>query len=187
MTNLGLEATLPTFKPADELVSKPLVQAYGAWKTLARGRIAPTRAEISPARFKPVLADVFILDVIDGGADFRFALGGDRILRFLKDRLTAGMLLSEVAGSEFHTRTMRFMRHCVDTKAPVAAGPSLAALEGREFLTVENLVMPISNDGVTVTNIIGAIHIMPNRPGEIPVGTHETMPPAFPVEAPAAE
>ena len=182
MRNLSLETTPPTLKSPEALVSNELAGAYRAWLRLANGRFAPARREISPKHLKPVLATAFLLDVIDGGADFRLSLGGDRILRFLLDRLSPGMLLSRVSGSLFHERATRMMKYCVDTMLPVAAGPSQASLEGREFLSTEVLVLPLSDDGELVTSVLGAIHIGPLKPIAKPSAVAR-MPTAFPRKA----
>src|SRR5262245_40786021 len=98
MLNAGLETTPPQLKSPEALVNAELAGAYRAWLKLANGRFAPSRREISPRYLKPVLATAFLLDVIDCGTDFRLALGGDKILRFLMNRLSPGMFLSEIAG-----------------------------------------------------------------------------------------
>jgi hypothetical protein len=56
---------------------------------------------------------------------------------------------------------------------PVAAGPSQATLEGREFLSLEVLVLPLSDDGGTVTSVLGAVHVGPLRPIETPEASAE--------------
>lgn len=164
-------------------MSPRLAEAYRAWLKLANGRFAPTRSEISPRVFKPVLPTVFLLDVIDGGADFRLALGGDKIIRFLLNRLSPGMLLSEISGSLFHERATRLLRYCVNTMLPVAGGPSQAVLEGREFLLLEVLALPLSNDGETVTTVLGAIQVGPLKSLEPVSASVAGMPTAFPVRA----
>ena len=180
MPNAGLETQAPKLKSPEALINKELADTYRAWLKLANGRFAPTRREISPKYLKPVLATAFLLDVVDRGADFRLALGGDKILRFLMNRLSPGMLLSEVSGSLFHERAMRVMKYCVDTMLPVAAGPSQAALEGREFLSTEVLVLPLSDEGDAVTSILGAVHVAPVKlvaePSEV-----AGLPSAFPL------
>lgn len=183
MPNLGFEATPPQLKSPEALVGPRLAEAYRAWIKLSNGRFAPTRGEISPRVFKSVLPTVFLLDVIDAGSDFRFALGGDKILRFLMDRLSPGMLLSKVSGSLFYERATRLLRYCVDTMLPVAGGPSRAHLEGREFLLLEVLALPVSNDGETVTSILGAIQVGPLKSIESDGASAGKMPTAFPVKA----
>jgi hypothetical protein len=161
MQNLVLPGELPAIKSPDALVSTVLRQAHQTWVEIAGSRFAPTRKQISPARFKDVLPSIFLLDVIDGGEDFLFSLAGDRLVRFLQGRLDTGALMSTTAGSNFHERCMRLFRYCIFMRQPVAVGPARAALPGREFLELETLVMPLSNDGVNVTGIMGAMYVMP--------------------------
>src|SRR5579864_3287410 len=133
MSNAGFEIEPQNLKSPEALVAEELAGVYRAWRSVANGRFAPARREILPKQLKPALSSVFLLDVIEDGADFRLSLGGDRILRFLMNRLSPGMLLSEVSGSLFHERATRMMRYCVNTMLPVAVGPSQVTLEGREF------------------------------------------------------
>ena len=48
---------------------------YCSSEGLAGERFATSRKQINPSQFKPVLGQVFLVDVIDNGDDFRFALG----------------------------------------------------------------------------------------------------------------
>jgi hypothetical protein len=179
MPNAVLETTPPMLKSPDALVNARLADTYREWLKIANGRFAPTRREISPRNLKTVLPTAFLLDVIDDGNDFRLSLGGDKILRFLMNRLSPGMRLSEVSGSLFHQRAMRVMKCCVEMMQPVAAGPSQAVLEGREFFSTEVLVLPLSDDGEKVTSLLGAIHLGPLKLVEEPSEV-AGMPTAFP-------
>src|SRR5437868_3015927 len=145
MNNLVLPDTLPAIKTPDELVSVQLKRMHATWFNLAAGRFAPTRKEIAPARFKDVLPSIFLIDVIDGGEDFRFSLGGDRLVRFLQERFDPGKKLSATQGSNFYERCSRLFKFCVAVRKPVAVGPAKAALPGREFMELETLVLPLSD------------------------------------------
>jgi hypothetical protein len=181
MKNLVLPDATPSIKTPEELVSQQLRRAYHSWVEIAAGRFAPTRKEISPAKFKGVLPSIFLLDVIDGGSDFRFSLGGDRLVRFLNERFDPGAVLSSTKGSLFFERATRVFRLCVTTGKVVAVGPARAALPGREFMQIETLVMPLSDDGETVTGLIGAIHVVSTT-----LDSHDpherTLPRAFPLK-----
>jgi hypothetical protein len=176
--NLDLQPDPPTMKTADALVATSLADVYRAWHEIAGHRFAPTRREISPARFKQVLKSAFLLDVVDGGKDFRFVLGGERIMRFFAGRLAPGELFSGVAGSLFHERATSAFRHCIKARAPFAAGPSPSVLDGRQPLSIESLVLPLSDDGVVVTAVFGAVHTEPLDTAALPVAGR--MPAAFP-------
>jgi len=45
---------------------------------LRAGRIGPKRDEISPAPLRGLLPFTFIIDVVDGGRDFRFRFAGEK-------------------------------------------------------------------------------------------------------------
>jgi hypothetical protein len=176
--HLSLQHESPKAKSPADLIATPLAEVYRAWRALAGRRFAPERREISPARFKAVLKSAFLLDVIDGGADFRLALGGERIMRFFAGRVAPGGLLSQVAGSLFYERATGAFRYCITTRAPFAAGPSPGVLDGREHLTLESLVLPLSDDGTTVTGLFGAVHIEPSA--RTALAATARMPSAFP-------
>lgn len=175
LRNLNVEVELPPFKTPDQLQGKPLIDAYAAWRTLKGARFAPRRDEIRPTQFKPVLASAFLIEVVEGGADFRVVLAGDRIARFLSGRLAKDVLLSTLPASLFQTRAFRALRHCTEAKAAVAVGPSRGMQTGG-FLSLEVLLVPLSDDGAAVTGIFGAIHVSQLDPGNAPRFDHTIFP-----------
>jgi hypothetical protein len=137
------------------LTSEKLKSAFGTWESLRAGRIGPKRDEISPAPLKSVLASTFIIDVVDGGQDFRFRFAGDRIIQFMGRRF-AGMLLSELTGTPFFDNMRTMYSACVASKGPITSGVRQASYPGKEFLEIEAVVFPLSEDGVGVTHLFGA-------------------------------
>jgi len=138
------------------LTSEKLKSVFDAWESRRAGRIGPKRDEISPAPLRSVLASTFIIDVVDGGRDFRFRFAGDRIIQFMGRRF-AGMLLSELTGSPFFDSMHAMYSGCVAAKAPVGSGIRQASYPGKEFLEIEAMVLPLSEDGVDVTHLFGAL------------------------------
>ncbi len=145
------------FKPPQQLISGPLSGSHQAWHALRGDRFAPSRKEIEPARFKPVLGSIFVMDVLDDGADFRFVLGGESVVHLMGRRLR-GKLLSGQPQTPFFKGMARLFVECVRTKAPVAVGPMRTVREGNDYLEIEVLVMPLSDTGTSVTSLLGAIH-----------------------------
>lgn len=137
------------------LTSAKLAAALAVWSEAAAGRFGPARDEITPARLRGVTASTFMIDVVDGGADFRFRFAGDRVIQFMGRRL-AGSLLSEFAGTPFFDGMQRFFHGCVAGKRPIATGPSRATYPGKEHFEMEVLVLPLTADGVKVTGLFGA-------------------------------
>jgi hypothetical protein len=65
-------------------------------------------------------------------------------------------LLSEKRGTEFFDNMDRLFKRCVTAMQPVSSGPVQASLQGKEFLEIEALVLPLSDDAATVTGLFGA-------------------------------
>ena len=147
-------------KSADSLDSARLVAVHDAWKRLAMGRLAPKREEITPALLKSALPWIWMIDVVDGGQDFRFRIAGDRVVQFLGRRY-AGLLLSEFLDQPFFQRMRAILEQSVKHKRPLAAGPMRSNMEGKEFLELEVVVLPLSEDGLHVTTIFGAMEVSP--------------------------
>jgi hypothetical protein len=141
---------------ADKLASDKLRMVHDAWNALRAGRIGPRRDEITPARLRSVLGYTFIVDVVDDGGDFRFRFAGDRIIQFMGRRF-AGMLLSEAGEGIFFESMRQLFSDCTTALAPVTTGVRQANYPGKEFLEVEALVLPVSEDGVTVGALFGAL------------------------------
>lgn len=119
------------------------------------GRIGPKRDEISPAPLRGLLPFTFIIDVVDGGRDFRFRFAGERIIQFMGRRF-AGMLLSELSGTSFFDGMRAMYSGCVAAKAPISSGVRRATYPGKDFLEIEAMVLPLSEDGAGVTHLFGA-------------------------------
>lgn len=144
--------------PVDRLVSENLIGVYEAWKRLTGERLAPKREEITPALLKSALPSIWMIDVVDGGRDYRFRLAGDRIIQFMGRRY-AGHLLSEFDRQPFFDHMRAILKACTEQKRPLMAGPGRSKMAGREFSELEVVVLPLSEDGKNVTTIFGAMEI----------------------------
>ncbi len=99
-----------------------------------------------------------MVDVIDGGKDFRFRLAGDRVIQFLGRRY-AGELISESLDNPFFQRMRAILAECTQHKKPLAVGPIRSNLMGKEFFEMEVVLMPLSEDGRHVTTLFGAMDL----------------------------
>lgn len=163
MKDLALPDQPSPFKTASGLVSERLTQVHQIWREIAGGRFAPARREIAPARFKTALSNLFLIEVVDAADDFRLALAGDTVTRFLGSEYKIGKLLSEVSPSPFRERSFRFFREVVTSRAPVGLGPVRTLHENHGYFDNEAIVLPLSDDGVAVTGLIGVIHLTPAK------------------------
>jgi len=148
------------------LTSEKLKAIHAVWRELAAGRLGPNREAITPARLRSKTASTFFIDVVDEGKDFRFRFAGDRVVQFMGQRL-AGELLSAHRGTPFFDGMHGLYMRCVKQRAPATSGAVRASYPGKEFLDIEVLIMPLSDDGKTVTCLFGAFDSWP-------VGTHRS-------------
>ena len=147
-----------SFKSAEQLVSERLVGVLDAWKRMCDGRMAPKREEITPSLLRTALPWIWMIDVIDGGKDFRFRIAGERVIEFMGRRL-AGELLSDNLDNPFFQRMRGILIECTTHKKPIAVGPIRSNLKGKEFFEMEIVVMPLSEDGQHVTTLFGAMDL----------------------------
>jgi len=147
-----------SFKSADQLISERLIGVFEAWKRTSAARMAPKREEITPSLLRTALPWIWMIDVIDGGRDFRFRIAGERVIQFLGRRY-AGELLSDNLDNPFFQRMRAILVECTGRKKPVSVGPIRSNLKGKEFFEMEVVVMPLSECGQQVTTLFGAMDL----------------------------
>src|ERR1700722_6324160 len=98
-----------------------LLAVYATWKEVTADRMAPRRAEVSPARLKRATSWTFTVDVIDGGTDFRFGFAGDRMMQFLQHGCATPMI-SGLRGDHFFDVAHTLFRRCVESRKPLISG-----------------------------------------------------------------
>lgn len=153
----------------DGLTSERLAGVLAAWKQVSKGRMAPKREEITPALVKNALPWIWMIDTVDGGRDFRFRLAGDRIIQFMGRRY-AGSLLSEFIGEPFFQHMRHILVACVEQKRPLMVGPGRSKMKGREYLELEVLALPLSENSEQVSTIFGAMEIRAPSRDKLPEG-----------------
>ena len=149
-----------TFKPADALVGDKVRAIYAIWEKLKGSRLAPERKEITLTQVRLLSPWMWIIDVLDEGADFRFRLAGDRIVQFLGGRYS-GAAFSELPANPFYERMRRTLLHSLEKKSAVAVGPVRSNYPGKEHWETEIVVLPLSDDGKNVTALFGVMELWP--------------------------
>ncbi|MDE2109731.1 MAG: PAS domain-containing protein [Alphaproteobacteria bacterium] len=147
-------------KPANAIVGEKSQALLALWSKLKGDRMAPKREEVTLTHVRALSPWVWTIDVVDGGADFRFRLAGDRIIQFLGKRYS-GSLMSSLPESPFFERLHRTLSYSVEHKRPVAVGPVRSDYEGTDHWEVEAVALPLSDDGENVTGFLGAMEVWP--------------------------
>ncbi len=138
------------------ITSGHLRSVYEPWRHVAGPRIGPRRCETTPYHLRRTTPWIFIVDVIDDGQDFRFGFAGERLMRFIAERCATPSLagLRDIA---FFAAAERLFRQCRETARPLVSGPQPTAYKGKEHLEREVLLLPLSQDGTTVSGLLGAL------------------------------
>jgi len=133
---------------------------YDYWRAKAGRRLGPRRREILPEEIKTLLPWIWLADVVDGGADYRFRLGGEEIIRFVGRRLAGGLLSAHDHAPFFQNMRARFDA-CVRARGPLLVGPMRSAHQPRDYMNLTVLLLPSSENGADVTMLFGAVEIAP--------------------------
>ena len=134
------------------LATPRLRDGYDYWNAKRGQRAMPGRADLDPAEIKPLLPHVVLMDVLrrpqSGPLDFRYRLIGTAIDAHSSGRFT-GLRMSEIAHQRPPSRLWSNLESVVTARQPKThrvpyAGPH------RDFLSVVDIVMPLSRDGEAV-------------------------------------
>lgn len=142
----------------------PIVARLNTYWTEKRGtRAYPDRADIVPADIVPLLPNIVIYDVIDGGRDFRTRVFGTAIVELVGEERT-GMLISEFGRSTNPpTQPDAVQRHWMDSVQPAYTTGRPALVGGRmsssrrPYIVWHGISCPLSNGGTDIQKIIGVM------------------------------
>jgi hypothetical protein len=149
---IATENPLPA---ANELV------AY--WRQKQGGRGVPRRRDVDPTSIPPrLLPHLFMLDVIDRGADFRYRLIGTAIVAGV-GRDATGALVSRLYGSfpDALAALRQILGRVMTEKIPIFSSGLLYWLPERDYQAYTNVFLPLSSDGVQVDIVLGGLWIVP--------------------------
>ncbi len=124
------------------------------WRRLCGSRFAPMRSEIQPADFRPMLGRLALVDVVagaQGAARYRYRLMGTRLAAEDTCDLT-GKPLSHHPMADQQPIVQAAFDAAVETRQPVYREDVRQDAGKRN--TYARLVLPLSEDGRTVTGLL---------------------------------
>ena len=131
---------------------------YSYWLSKRGDRAMPARADIQPGEIRALLPDVLLVDVIEGGKDFRYRLVGTELERHFGRGVT-GRLLSELISDPYLDYMRSLYLSVVIERVPVYSahsfdddrtGFALIAAFKRTY----RLMLPLSRDGETIDMVL---------------------------------
>ncbi len=143
-----------------------LLQGYDYWEGKRRGRAMPARADLDPIEMKGFLPHIVLTDVLRDSApvlplDFRYRLMGTAVDSHMSRRFT-GLRLSELPAQRAGSQMWQNFSEVVELQQPrfhrvPYVGPQ------KDFLSLIDLVLPLSDDGCRVTMLISLVDFIPRE------------------------
>lgn len=131
------------------------VQSY--WDSKRRARSMPSRADIRPDELKDWLSQLLLVDVIDGGAEFRYRLLGTKLTAFFPEDAT-NKTFSEALkafGPVTVEQTKNVYKTVIDRRRPaLVKGPGYYFRQDSKAF--QAILTPLSDDNKNVSMIFGA-------------------------------
>ena len=132
---------------------------YRYWRSKHRGDDLPARAAIHPAEFTKLLPRIYLVDVLRDGEPplkFRYRLCGSEHLMINGKEIT-GMELADAMAPQYVDAIRAVYSFVAETGKPHVAR-SFAAIEGRQHVVYDRLLLPLASDGHTVDMMLGYLH-----------------------------
>ncbi len=126
---------------------------YKVWLEAKKDALMPRKKAMAPSQLKELLPFVYIMNILDDGADFSVRFMGSAIVQSLGGDYT-NVKMSDFAS---HPSTWRsdVYRKVMARKAPMVTAVDLGDFE-RDFTKTECILLPLANDAGEFTMIICA-------------------------------
>lgn len=123
-------------------------RGFDYWNQKRGSKAMPARGDIDPSEIPKILPHVFLLDVRPEPLDFRYRLIGTKMDEHMTGSYT-GLWMSEIPHQKPPSRIWASCRQVVEEKRPLSSDTPYVG-KHKEFLTTEDLIMPLSDDGKQV-------------------------------------
>ncbi len=133
-----------------------LRRLFAYWEKKRGDRLAPARSDIDPVDLPDILPHMFIYRVLDGGGDFRMSLFGTALVDVFGRDFTGESFNNIFMGPDRDAILKEYRQVALDAR-PVCARHD-ANWINRDHVTYERLLLPVSEDGKTVSRLFGATY-----------------------------
>ncbi|WP_420345280.1 PAS domain-containing protein [Pelagibius sp.] len=119
-------------------------QGFDYWNAKRGARLMPARGDIDPSEILKILPHIFLLDVRAEPLDFRYRLIGTKMDEHMMGSYT-GLWMSSIPHQKAPSRIWSSCRQVFESRAPLSSDVPYVG-KNKEFLTTEDLIMPLSDD-----------------------------------------
>ncbi|WP_192813256.1 PAS domain-containing protein [Oceanibaculum indicum] len=142
----------------------PLVRTvHDYWLRIAPPGLLPGRQHMDPLDIPDLLPRIWLLDVIWPGPEFRFRLVGSRIVNRLGHDPTGERLEDASLDYEQNPSLTERYRATVEHRQPTYRLGPQRLTRTRDFEFVENIFLPMAEDGRTV-DMLMALSVLVDNP-----------------------
>jgi hypothetical protein len=146
----------------------PLVRTlHDYWRQIARPGGLPGRQHMDPLDIPDLLPRIWLLDVVQPGPRFRFRLVGSRIADRLGYDPTGEWLEDALLDYESNPSLTDRYRATVESGRPTYRLGPQRLTRTRDFEFVENIFLPMAEDGRTV-DMLMALSVLVENPDQPP-------------------
>ena len=117
----------------------------------------PARRDIRPQNIKNLIPQVLLVDVLSGGADFRYRLLGTKLRPYFPKEVTGQTMSAALApfGAQMVAATLAVYRTVAAERIPLRiTGPGEAFAQRSKFF--EAILMPLGDTDEITSMILGA-------------------------------
>jgi hypothetical protein len=130
-----------------------LVRAAKVYARLAAGRLMPHRSDFSPCHFAWMLGRMYLLDVLDGGADYYFRILGT-FWQTIYEANLRGQRLSELEAQGMLTKLRNHYDGILADPAPTFRLGTVVWPDG-SHIEFQRLMLPFAGDDGKTALIVG--------------------------------
>lgn len=140
-----------------------LESALAHWQALRGAHAMPRRSDLDPVEIpRRVIPYCELIEVLRDPLDFRYRLVGTEIDRISRHAYT-GRRVREIPGQAPPSRMFDFLSLAVERAAPLCARLPYVGAD-RYVSSVENLLLPLGDDGATVDMLWSVVLVLRRDP-----------------------
>ena len=139
----------------------PVEKSLEYWEAIRGDRPVPRRSDFDPSDIPRLLTHVVFLDVIDGGADFRFRVIGDAV-RSISHANYTGQLVGSLPHINQDGPLLTSLRAAVSSREPVRSQvPYMGPV--KEISLRDHMILPFSGEDGEVSHLLITIDLIDSR------------------------
>jgi hypothetical protein len=151
-----------------EVIPKPDLRVFDDfvvyWNGKRAGRMAPRPTDIEPSELAGHFPNTFVVDVLDGGADFRYRFIGKHLIESVARDSTGQKVSSLYCNQpEALAKVAGVFRHSVIQKCPIYIRGRIFWLPVQDHRNFAAALVPLSEDGFAVSAILAELFVLSKK------------------------